>query len=109
MGIRFGNIKFNNLKFSYSSFNITFFSKHFGIGQYLRSIFERRLESFITRVELNLSISQKMPIEKLLFRLIPEKKSLKQRQLVFIYTLDLISSYKGWRHSKGLPTRGQRT
>ena len=29
--------------------------------------------------------------------------------LSYIYILDLINSYRGWRHSNGLPTKGQRT
>lgn len=32
-----------------------------------------------------------------------------QRELVNIVFLDIINSYKGWRHLKGLPVRNQRT
>ena len=35
--------------------------------------------------------------------------NLKKKQLLNIYFLDLTSTYKGWRHLKGLPARGQRT
>lgn len=33
----------------------------------------------------------------------------KKKFLLNIYFLDLLSTYKGWRHLKGLPVRGQRT
>ena len=46
---------------------------------------------------------------KLLNSIIPNNKSIKERFLLNIFFLDLIVSYRGWRHSKGLPVRGQRT
>ena len=33
----------------------------------------------------------------------------KNRTLVNIYLLNLLGTYRGWRHSRGLPVRGQRT
>ena len=41
--------------------------------------------------------------------IIPNNKSIKNRYLLNIFFLDLIVSYRGWRHSRGLPVRGQRT
>lgn len=46
---------------------------------------------------------------KLLSSVIPANKSIKDRFLLNIFFLDLIVSYRGWRHSRGLPVRGQRT
>lgn len=40
---------------------------------------------------------------------LPNKGILKNRNLLNIYLLDLICLYRGWRHSRGLPVRGQRT
>ena len=46
---------------------------------------------------------------KTLITIIPLNKNIKDRQLLNIFYLDLIMSYRGWRHSRGLPVRGQRT
>lgn len=46
---------------------------------------------------------------KVLNNFIPNNKSIKERYLLNIFFLDLIVSYRGWRHSRGLPVRGQRT
>lgn len=37
------------------------------------------------------------------------RESLKIRLLVNIYLLELLGTYRGWRHARGLPVRGQRT
>ena len=37
------------------------------------------------------------------------EKTYKTRTLLNIYLLNLLGTYKGWRHSRGLPVRGQRT
>lgn len=37
------------------------------------------------------------------------EKTYKTRLLLNIYLLNLLGTYKGWRHSRGLPVRGQRT
>ena len=44
-----------------------------------------------------------------IFILVPYKFSLKKRTIFNIYLLDIITCYRGWRHYKGLPVRGQRT
>ena len=40
---------------------------------------------------------------------VPAASYVKKRRLFFIFFLDLLNTYRGWRHSKGLPVRGQRT
>lgn len=49
------------------------------------------------------------PTHQFLQKLLPRKGLISKRYLLNIYILDLISSYRGWRHSRGLPVRGQRT
>ncbi len=44
-----------------------------------------------------------------MINIVPKDSSLKKRKLLNIFFLDIINSYKGWRHSHGLPVRGQRT
>ena len=46
---------------------------------------------------------------KFFSRIIPTTSSVKKRKLFFIFFLDLLNTYRGWRHSRGLPARGQRT
>lgn len=42
-------------------------------------------------------------------KLIPDKHSWNRRVAFNLYMLDIINSYRGWRHFRNLPTRGQRT
>lgn len=44
-----------------------------------------------------------------LIKTVPNRSSLKRRFLLNLIVLDAITSYRGWRHYKGLPVRGQRT
>jgi len=45
----------------------------------------------------------------ILNNIIPKDKKVKDKCTLNIYFLDFIGTYKGWRHSTGLPVRGQRT
>jgi len=44
-----------------------------------------------------------------LYEIVPPKMSLMDRFNYNILMLDIITSYRGWRHFRGLPVRGQRT
>lgn len=44
-----------------------------------------------------------------IYRIVPFKCSLIKRLTFNVFMLDMISSYRGWRHYRGLPVRGQRT
>lgn len=70
---------------------------------------EERVEAFSNYSFELLNSSQLVSFLNLMFSIVPAKKSLKLRFLMNIFFLDVISSYRGWRHSKGLPVRGQRT
>ncbi len=48
-------------------------------------------------------------LEPFFLDIIPHLATYKTRLEINILFFDLISTYKGWRHSKGLPVRGQRT
>lgn len=54
-------------------------------------------------------IHQWVSFYKFFISLIPATSDVKKRRLFHIFFLDLLSTYRGWRHSKGLPVRGQRT
>jgi len=81
----------------------------YGLNCYSGKILEERIETF---KEYNFSTiySYKwVVLLKTLISIVPLNKSIKDRFLLNIFYLDLIMSYRGWRHSRGLPVRGQRT
>ncbi len=57
----------------------------------------------------NLTFSKLVILQDLLFSIFPNKCSLKKKYTMNIFMLDIINTYRGFRHSVGLPTRGQRT
>lgn len=67
----------------------------------------------IQRLELsqftNYNPVQSLLSKQLLSNFYFNYSSYKTRQLVNIYLLNLLGTYRGWRHSRGLPVRGQRT
>jgi len=81
----------------------------FGFGDFF-------LKQIHSRVELDINIDLKN-LPSLTWSIflyfinlnIPKKSSLKRRHILNIFILDVITSYRGWRHYKGLPVRGQRT
>jgi hypothetical protein len=85
------------------------FKNSFGFNWYFFKILEKRLEFFIKFNIINYPLSHWLAFIKHIMLFIPINKTFKKRRLVNIYFLDLISSYRGWRHSRGLPVRGQRT
>ncbi len=73
------------------------------------NFFEQRLE-ISTNYSINLYRNSKwLILNNLLDSVIPNNKTLKKRRLINIYFLDFIGSYRGYRHSFGLPVNGQRT
>merc|ERR1711977_664005 len=99
----------NSQYFVQSLFSINLFLKNFGLKYYVLQKIETRVESLLVLGVLEISPSQWVSFIKYLYLIVPNSKALKKKRLLNIYYLDLISSYRGWRHSKGLPVRGQRT
>ena len=96
----------------YSSYSISeFFFKYscYGFSKNLYKILFSRLESRLEKRIKDLNTSKFVTIYKILLKIVPENKELKKKQIFNIFMLDLINSYKGLRHSFGLPVRGQRT
>jgi len=89
---------FNILKKSYGFDNLV-----------LKKKLIERLESKPNFLSSFRSNSMYSPTHRFLQRLLPKKGVLNKRCTLNIYVLDLISSYRGWRHSRNLPVRGQRT
>jgi len=73
------------------------------------AISEKRLELFKNNSLNTFKSSQIFSMLNLISNIIPKNYSISQRELVNIVLLDIINTYKGWRHLKGLPVRNQRT
>ena len=96
----------------YLSFSIKeFFFKYssYGFSKKLFMILKSRLESRIEKKSRELKTSQLLMVYRVLLSIVPSNKDLKRKTTFNIFMLDLINSYRGLRHSFGLPVRGQRT
>lgn len=81
----------------------------YGLKFFFLKLIEQRLE---TNVNKKLKFFKKYEWEIFLnhcYNLIPNDSSIFNRKLLNIVILDSVSSYRGWCHFRGLPTRGQRT
>jgi ribosomal protein S13 len=103
--------KINGVLF-YSSFSLKeFFFKYssFGFSKKLYNIFLSRLESRFEKKIKEMGTSKLILVYNMLLDTVPLNKNLKKKMTFNIFMLDLINTYKGLRHSFGLPVRGQRT
>jgi ribosomal protein S13 len=103
--------KINNVVF-YSTYSISdFFFKHccFGFSYKLYSLVNMRLENRSTLKIKDFKVSKLLLLYNILLSIVPNNKDLKKKNIFNIFMLDFIGSYRGLRHSFGLPVRGQRT
>ena len=68
-----------------------------------------RLETRLDKKIKEFSVSKMFVVYNILLHIVPQEKELKKKIIFNVFMLDLINSYRGLRHSFGLPTRGQRT
>jgi len=73
------------------------------------NLLEKRIECFRNQNFSKLYSYKWVILLQFLNKVIPINRSAKDRLLLNIFYLDLIMSYRGWRHARGLPVRGQRT
>lgn len=83
--------------------------KSYGFNKFFLKKLEQRLESSLAIKLKDMTQKSWAVFINTISPIVPKKSSLKKRTLLNIFLLDLITSYKGWRHYKGLPVRGQRT
>ena len=103
--------KINGIVF-YSSLSLfDFFFKHrcYGFSKKLFKMVVSRLESRIDKKTKELKTSQLFTTYNLLLGVVPENKELRKKVVFNVFILDFINTYRGVRHSFGLPVRGQRT
>ena len=83
-------------------------NKPYGVGLNTINWFFKRAEiNYI--LEDNLSSTQRIIASNFFDQFLFTNMSYKTRCLLNIYLLHLLGTYRGWRHSRGLPVRGQRT
>jgi hypothetical protein len=103
-----GKIVNNKLLSIRSNLNVIFFN-FFGFNFFFKKLFAKRCE-YIYSIELNnYLVSQWFSLLNFFFFIVPKQCFLKKKWLANICVFDLFLTYKGWRHFKGLPVRGQRT
>ena len=83
--------------------------KIFGFSKKIKMLLQKRLETTKFKKIGALSFSQTIAVFGLLSKIFPQNNDLKKKNILNIFMLDIINSYRGFRHSIGLPTRGQRT
>lgn len=87
----------------------TFIKSTFGFGPQILNSLEERFEVFSDKPLTNQEEYKWESLEDFFGFFLPPMASYKSRLEVNILYLDLIYTYRGWRHSKGFPVRGQRT
>lgn len=99
-------IKFNQYNGTFKSF---FLQRKIGVGNFFFNYFIKRLE--LPKKSINTFLPNKFrnKIYKYLAATQPDNSYIMNRYKVIIFFCDIIQSFKGWRHLKGLPTNGQRT
>jgi ribosomal protein S13 len=97
------------LHFSYSLQEFFFKYACYGFSKKLLIILTFRVENRLEKKIKEFKISKLFIIYKILASVVPKNKDLKKKTIFNIFLLDLVNSYKGLRHSFGLPVRGQRT
>jgi hypothetical protein len=85
----------NNVNIVHNKFIEKELLNSFGFGSQLFHILEKRLELLFKYYIVTYNLSQWVCFIKYLRLFIPINKTFKKRRLVYIYFLDLISSYKG--------------
>lgn len=100
----------NNVKLIYGyKLKDFFLKKMYGLKLKTLNIFEKRLELFSWLMITDLDTAQHIAFLNVFYRIVPQGQCLRNRRLSNIFFLNVINSYRGWRHSRGLPVRGQRT
>jgi len=88
---------------------VSLLKKSRGFDKVLLNSFYRRLEYKNPQKNLFNNNVRWCVGQRFLLKIIPKRSSYSSKHLINAFILDLITTYKGWRHTRGLPVRGQRT
>ena len=104
------DFKFNNVTICYDECLKNFSSKQFyGVNFYFISVIESRVELNIFSQYNLYKFDRWYVFKSFILDLIPVNKYIFEKVLINLNFLFLIKSYRGWRHTFNLPSRGQRT
>ncbi len=104
------DFKFNTQTIFYNMHLSQFISKaYYGINKGIVKSIEERSEITKNQNFDNYGIDKWLVLTHYLNTLVPSNNSIKERLILNLNFLFLIKSYRGWRHTFSLPTRGQRT
>lgn len=101
--------KVNNVVLHTSYTVKDFIKNNYGFSKHIHNIIIQRLETREQNKFLNFCVSKMIATYKTLYCIVPQNKNIKDKNMFNILLLDLVNSYRGLRHSLGLPVRGQRT
>jgi len=80
----------------------------YGFGEMHSIFFSKRFEKHPQHLYLNFKKNFRF-FRKKICDLYPVPIALHKKHILNVYMLDMIQSYRGVRHARGLPCRGQRT
>ncbi len=80
----------------------------YGFGLTHVTYFSQKFEKHTTHLYLNFKKNYKF-FNKKIYKSYPVPIALHKKHTLNVYVLDMIQSYRGVRHARGLPSRGQRT
>lgn len=105
----FYNYVFNNkiLDSEKSMYNNIFLT--YGLKKKSVLVVENRMEINLNLPLKNLKKNEWELYLECIYDIVPFKLSIQKKHTINVYVLDMITSYRGWRHYRGLPVRGQRT
>lgn len=82
---------------------------NFGLKNKFVIYIENRTEINSNKIIKNLNKNEWESYIESIYNVVPFKLNIYKRKIMNIYVLDMITTYRGWRHYRGLPVRGQRT
>nr|YP_740808.1 ribosomal protein S13 [Tetrahymena pigmentosa]ABI51717.1 ribosomal protein S13 [Tetrahymena pigmentosa] len=84
-------------------------NKIYGWNNFTYKIIYDRFEKFYSNNLISYKDSEWKKFKSIILKFFPKSRSIKNRVDCNIFFLDFLNTYRGLRHSKGLPVRGQRT
>jgi ribosomal protein S13 len=87
----------------------TFILNNYGFSKKTLSKIEERIENNSHVLIKDLNKNEWEHFLKISYYIIPFSGSFFKKRMLNIAFLDLLTTYRGWRHLRGLPVRGQRT
>lgn len=103
------NFVFNNKLFFEDTTVDFFINNNYGIKYMFYKNIRKRFEKIYFNQIDSLDNFEKEIFFKYIYNVIPNNSDIFKKKFFNILILDSLTTYKGWRHFKGLPVRGQRT